>query len=145
LRFNRLMANSMNQRQTALWFRAITIILILFGLLYVFFGLRIFSDNVALIPHDVLLPWESSLYGAIMVGWGVTLLLVGRLAFHRHDHALKRALFAGLAVWLAVEAAASAWFGVWFNVGVDVVVLFLFGIPLLSKGTRTGSGDAAGV
>lgn len=122
----------MNNRKAGAWFQAVTIILILFGLLYVFFGLRIFSDNAAIIPHDVLLPWESALYGAIMLGWGVTLLLIGKVAFHRDDHDLKRALLIGLAVWLAVEAAASAWFGVWFNVGVDVAVLLLFGIPLLS-------------
>jgi hypothetical protein len=84
-------------------------------------------------------------HGAVMLGWGVTLLLVGRVTFRRNDPELKRALVLGLAAWLAVEAAASAWFGVWFNVGVDLVVLFLFGIPLLSKRTRTGSGDAAGV
>ena len=129
----------MNSRKSAVSFRAVTIILILFGLLYFFFGLRIFSDNVALIPRDVLLSWESALYGAIMLGWGVTLLLVGRVAFRRDDRELKRALLVGLAVWLAVEAAASAWFGVWFNVGVDVVVLVLFGIPLLSKGMRANS------
>jgi hypothetical protein len=134
----------MNQQQMSLWFRVIAIILILFGLLYVFFGLRIFSDNVALIPHDVLLPWESSLYGAIMLGWGVTLLLVGPIAFCRDDRELNRALFDGLAVWLTVEAVASAWFGVWFNVGVDIVVLFLFGIPLLSKRSQSGSPHSGG-
>ena len=131
----------MNSRKSAVWFRVVTITLILFGLLFVFFGLRIFSDNVALIPRDVLLSWESALYGAIMLGWGVTLLLVGRVAFRRDDRELKRALLVGLAVWLAAEAAASAWFGVWFNVGVDVVVLVLFGIPLLSKGMRANSPD----
>jgi hypothetical protein len=66
-----------------------------------------------------------------MVGWGVTLLLVGRVAFRREDRELRRALLAGLAVWLALEAAASAWFGVWFNVGVDIAVLLLFSAPLL--------------
>ena len=121
----------MNKRQLDIWFRAVTVILILFGLLYVFFGLKIFSENVALIPREVLLPWESSLYGAIMLGWGATLLLVGRIAFKRDDDELKWALFVGLAVWLAVEAAASAWFGVWFNVGVDTAVLALFAMPLL--------------
>ena len=125
----------MNDRISNIWFRVLTIILILFGLFYVFFGLRIFSDKFALIPHDVLLPWESALYGAIMVGWGVTLLWLGRLSFRRQDRELKRALLAGLAVWLAIEAAASAWFGVWFNVGVDIAVLFLFSVPLLRSGT----------
>ena len=120
----------MNSR---VWFQAITVILIGFGLLYIFAGLRIFSDNVALVPREVLLPWESALYGAIMVGWGMTLLLAGRIAFHRHDAELKRALLAGLAVWLTLEAAASAWFGVWFTVGVDFVVLALFSPPLLRE------------
>ncbi len=129
----------MNNRKSAVWFQAVTVILILFGLLFVFFGLRIFSDNVALVPRDVLLPWESALYGAVMLGWGVTLLLVGRAAFRREDRELKRALLVGIAVWLAGEAATSAWLGVWYNVGVDVVVLVLFGIPLLSKGMRGNS------
>ena len=115
----------------SIWFRAVSIILVLFGLVYVVFGLRIFSYALPLIPRDVLLPWESALYGAIMLGWGVTLLLVGRIAFGRRDRDLKRALVLGLAAWLAVEALASAWFGVWFNVGVDVVVFALFAVPLL--------------
>jgi len=114
----------------ATWFRIVTVILILFGLLFVFFGLRVFSDLVPLVPHKTLLPWTSALYGSIMVGWGLTLFLVGRLAFRRQDRELKRALLAGLALWLALEAAASAWLGVWANVGVDVVVFILFAVPL---------------
>lgn len=121
----------MNGRVFARWFGVVATILILFGLLFIVFGLRVFSEVVPIIPHEVLLPWESALYGAIMVGWGVTLFMVGRLAFRRKDRELKKALVAGLAVWLALEAAASAWFGVWFNVGVDVVVFTLFTVPLL--------------
>ena len=126
----------MSTKRLSIWFSVISVILILFGLLYVFFGLKIFSDNVALIPREVLLPWESSLYGAIMLGWGATLLLVGRIAFKRDDSELKWGLFTGLAVWLAVEAAASAWFGVWFNVGVDAAVLGLFTVPLLYRSRK---------
>ncbi len=65
-----------------------------------------------------------------MVGWGVTLLFVGRYAFQRKDGGLKKALLGGLAAWIGLEALASAWFGVWFNVGVDVAVLALFAVPL---------------
>ncbi len=120
----------MSRRISEMWFRIVTAVLILFGLFFIVFGLRIFSEVVPIIPHEALLPWESALYGAIMVGWGVTLFCVGRLAFRRKDGELKRALFAGLAVWLALEAAASAWLDVWFNVGVDVAVFILFAIPL---------------
>ena len=118
----------MNKHQFALWFRIVSVILVLFGITYVFFGLKILP-----VPHTVLLGWESALYGAIMTGWGVTLVLVGRIAFRRSDTELKQALLVGLGVWLAIEAAASVWFGVWFNVGVDVGVLALFVVPLITK------------
>ena len=117
-------------RRWSVWFRIVTAILILFGLFFMVFGLRTFSEVVPIIPHKTLVPWESALYGTIMVGWGVTLYLVGRVAFRREDRELKRALIAGLAAWLALEAAASAWLGVWFNVGVDVAVFILFAVPL---------------
>ncbi len=121
----------MTKQKLALWFKTVTVILIGFGLLYFFLGLKIFSYTVPLIPHDVILNWESALYGAIMLGWGVTLLLLGRLAFARDDKELKKVLVIGIATWLAFEAAASAWLGVWFNVGVDVAVGLLFAFPLL--------------
>jgi hypothetical protein len=120
--------SNMTKQQLALWFRVVSAILVLFGLIYVFFGLKILPVSPA-----VLLPWQSALYGAIMMGWGVTLLLVGRIAFRRDDQELKGALLVGLAVWLAIEAAASAWFGVWFNAGVDVAVMALFAVPLLRR------------
>ena len=117
----------MNKKQVALWFRVVSVILVLFGLLYVFFGLKVLP------VHHNLLQWESALYGAIMTGWGVTLLLIGRIAFKHDDAELKRALLIGLVVWLVIEAGASLWYGVWFNVGVDAAVMGLFGIPLLGR------------
>jgi hypothetical protein len=126
----------MDKKQLALWYKTITIILIGFGLLYFFWGLKIFSQVAPLIPPDVLPNWENALYSAIMLGWGVTLFLLGRIAFKRDDAELKRALIIGLAVWLAFEALGSAWLGVWFNVGVDFAVAILFAVPLLGKSKR---------
>lgn len=118
----------MNKQQFVVWFRIVSTILVLFGMLYVFLGLKVLP-----VSSKVLLPWESALYGAIMIGWGVTLLLVGQIAFRIDNVELKRALFVGLALWLIVEAAASAWYGVWFNVGVDAAVFIIFAIPLLHR------------
>lgn len=123
----------MTKHQIALWFKVISVVLVGFGLLYFFFGLKIFSNDIKIIPHNVLLNWESALYGAIMTGWGVTLLLVGNVAYKQDNKELKRALLIGLMTWLALEAAASAWLGVWFNAGVDAVVATLFVVPLLSR------------
>ena len=118
----------MRNQPFALWFAIVSVILVLFGILYIFVGLKVLP-----VQRDVLLDWESALYGALMIGWGITLLLVGRLAFQRNDQAVKRALWIGLLMWLAIEAAASVWFGVWFDVGVDAMVCTLFTVPLLRR------------
>ncbi len=107
------------------WFCTIAGILVLAGIVFSFLGLRILPVN-----ENVLLPWESAIYGAIMMGWGTTLFLVGRLAFRRSDAELMKAMLCGIVVWLIVEALFSAYLGVFFNVGVDTAVLALFIIPL---------------
>ncbi len=109
-----------------LWFSLVSVVLIVIGAVFAFFGLGVLPVNHAALPH-----WESSIYGAIMMGWGTTLFLVGRIAIGRCDAELLRALLYGLVVWLVVEAAFSAYLGVWFNVGVDVAVLSLFSLPLI--------------
>jgi hypothetical protein len=116
----------MSSKQILVWFSAVSAILVIVGVVFAFFGLQILP-----VDRETLLPWQSALYGAIMMGWGTTLLCVGRIAFLRNDAELMRALFYGLIVWLVVEAAFSIYFKVWFNVGVDIAVLALFSTPLL--------------
>jgi len=101
-------------------------ILVLWGAVFSFLGLGILP-----VDRRVLLSWESAMYGAIMIGWGTTLFLVGRVAFRREDAELMKFLLFGIAAWLVLEAAFSARFGVWFNVGVDAGVLTLFALPLV--------------
>lgn len=111
-----------------LWFSVVSVILMLWGVVFAFFGLGILPVN-----RTVLLAWESAIYGAIMIGWGTTLLLVGRIALRRNDVALTKSILLGIAVWLLVEAAFSVRFRVWFNVAVDFGVLVLFAVPLMAS------------
>ena len=117
---------TINPKQLLTWFSVVSTILVLFGIVYAFFSLAILP-----VDRETLLPWEGAIYGALMMGWGTTLLCVGRLAFRRNDPGLMKALLCGLVVWLVAEAALSAYFKVWFNVGVDIAVLALFSAPLL--------------
>lgn len=116
----------MNPKQLLLLFSVVSVILVLFGIVYAFLGLGILP-----VDRGVLLTWESALYGSLMIGWGVTLFFAGRLAFRRNDVELMKALLYGLVVWLVMEALFSAYLGVWFNVGVDIGVLILFSYPLI--------------
>jgi heme/copper-type cytochrome/quinol oxidase subunit 3 len=113
------------------WFAIVSGILIFVGLIFAFFGFGFFPD--AILPKQSLLRWESSIYGSIMIGWGSTLFLLGRIAFKRSDIELMKIMIAGIAIWLIIEALFSAVIGIYFNVGVDIIVLLLFGIPLLKS------------
>jgi hypothetical protein len=117
------------------WFSIVSFILILFGILYCFAGLKILPvDSV------VLVDWESAIYGAIMIGWGTTLLLLGRLAFRRQDGELLKILLYGIILWLVIEAAFSFYLEVYFNVGVDLGVAILFAIPILKAISQLNKG-----
>ena len=116
----------MNSRHASVWFSVVSITLMAWGVVFASFGLGVLP-----VDRQVLLPWESAIYGAIMIGWGTTLLIVGRTALQRNDVQLLKSLLLGLAVWLAIEAGFSLYYRVWFNAGVDVAVLVLFGVPLV--------------
>jgi hypothetical protein len=111
------------------WFSLVSCILILVGLIFSTFGFGFFPQNI--LPNNIVLPWVSSIYGAVLIGWGMTLLLIGRLAFFRKDYELMRIMLLGIATWLIIEAIYSAFLGVLFNVGVDFAVLILLGTPLV--------------
>ena len=115
-----------DNKKLKIWFLTVSFILILFGFLYCFAGLKILPVHKA-----VLLDWESALYGAIMIGWGTTLFLLGRLAFRRLDKELMKILLYGIILWLLVEAAFSLYLGVYFNVAVDIGVAVLFAFPII--------------
>jgi hypothetical protein len=127
----------MNLKRLKLWFAVVSIIMILVGIFFAFFGLAMLPVN-----RDVLLPWENAVYGATLMGWGTTLFFVGRLAFRRNDPELMKALLYGLFVWFPVESLFSAYFGVWFNVGVDVAVLALLSLPLIAAVRSLGPNSA---
>jgi hypothetical protein len=55
-----------------LLFSTVSIVLIIAGITFAFFGLRILP-----VDRETLLPWESAIYGAIMMGWGTTLFYMG--------------------------------------------------------------------
>jgi hypothetical protein len=113
----------------------LSVILIGWGIVFAFWGFGFFVD-IGLLPAKNLLAWESGLYGAIMMGWGLTLFLLGRIAFQRDDPELRRVMLVGIALWLIVEAFFSFSLGVWFNVGVDFAVFALFALVLSQQGNK---------
>jgi hypothetical protein len=114
---------------------AMAIILILWGIYFAFWGFGIFVD-MGILPAENLVAWESGLYGAIMMGWGLTLFFVGRIAFERDDQQQLRVLHWGVMLWLLVEAYFSWTLQVFFNVAVDVVLMILFSFVILTRNKK---------
>ena len=112
-----------------IWFGLVSAILILAGIVFTCFGFTFFPSSI--LPPASLLPWVSGIYGSVLIGWGLTLLLVGRIAFRTKDRSLFFALAIGIALWLAIEAIVSVSTCVLFNAGVDLAVAFLLLGPLL--------------
>ena len=129
----------MSSKWLMTWFSVVSALLALAGVFFAFFGL-----GVLRVSKDVLPQFEGAIYGAIMIGWGDTLLLAGRLAFRRNDAELLTMLLVGLAAWLIVDALFSLYFGVFLNVGVDVAMLALFSFPLIKaiRERRQGRKDS---
>lgn len=125
----------MTQHWKKIMLSVMSIILIGWGIIFAFWGFGFFVD-IGLLPADNLLAWEGGLYGAIMMGWGLTLFLLGRVAFQRDDPELRRVLLLGIALWLIVEAFFSFSLNVWFNVGVDIAVFTLFALVFLPLGNK---------
>lgn len=112
-----------------IWFRIVSVILVLVGMVFAFFGFTIFPANI--LPRNAMLSWVSSIYGAVLIGLGTMLFLLGRLVVRRKDPELMKIMLIGVAVWLMIEAVFFAYLGVFFNIGVDIAVLALFAVPAL--------------
>ena len=112
------------------WFSCTSIILCCIGIVFTIFGFAFFPPVI--LPRSALLPWVSGIYGSIMIGWGITLLIIGRYAYQNKNATLMKNILFGILVWLVIEAIVSFLVGVYFNIGVDLVVFLLFGLPLFS-------------
>lgn len=109
------------------WLSVLAVILVLWGIYFSVWGFGIFVE-FGILPANNLLAWVSAIYGSMMIGLGVIVFSVGRIAVSKNDRSTLRALWIGLAVWLMLEAVASALLQVWFNIAVDFAVLALFSI-----------------
>jgi hypothetical protein len=54
----------MSPKPLVIWFSCISAILVIVGVVFAFFGLQILP-----VDRGTLLPWQSAIYGAIMMGW----------------------------------------------------------------------------
>lgn len=122
----------MSPKSLILWFSIVSVIGVLWGIVFAFFGLGV----LPVFNTDVLVPWGNGVYGATLIGLSATFFFVGRHAFRKNDTELMKALLYGIFTWLVIEAVFSLYYRVFLNVGVDIGIAVLLGYPLI-KGIRS--------
>ena len=123
----------MNREILRLWFSVVSIIGVLWGIVFAFFGLGV----IPVFNTDVLIPWGNGVYGATFIGLCTTFFFVGRHAFQKKDTDLMRALLYGIFTWLIIEALFSIYYGVFSNAGVDLALAFLLGFSIDNEALTT--------
>lgn len=68
--------------------------------------------------------------GAVMVGWGVALLMVIRGPFLRGTRQAWFTIAIALAAWFVPDSLFSLWSGFWPNAVLNLIFLMLFALPL---------------
>lgn len=72
------------------------------------------------------------LAGAVMAGWGLTVLLVVRFGLAAGHRWAWWAVVGALDLWYVLDTSISAYYGVWINVAFNTFFLLLYAIPLLA-------------
>ena len=111
------------------WVLAVSGIVVLAGLAFVFIDPSIYPVDNSIVPRLV-----QGVLGATLMGWGSTMLLVARYAFMNEKPELLRLLLYGLLVWAPVDMAVSVYYQAWFNVALNLAILVLAGVPLYFAG-----------
>jgi hypothetical protein len=111
------------------WILAVSGVVILAGLGFVFIDPSIYPVDSSVVPKLI-----QGVLGATMMGWGATILLVARYAFTNEKSELLRLLLYGFLVWAPADMVISVYYQAWFNVALNLVILVLAGIPLYFAG-----------
>lgn len=75
--------------------------------------------------------WMSSVTGAVMAGWGMSMLFLVGHAFKRREKWAWRSMFYPVLLWYLTDSLASAWFDAYFNVMANTVLFLQIIAPLL--------------
>ncbi len=75
--------------------------------------------------------WYTGLVGALMMGWGISMLYVVSHPLRKREQWAWRSIFYPVVVWYIIDSGISAYFGVIFNVVINTILFLQIMAPLL--------------
>jgi hypothetical protein len=91
-----------------------------------FFGSALQSE-----PVEFLKRWLIGISGAVMTGWGCSMLYVVNNPFRRKEQWAWRCIFYPVIIWYIIDTTLSTYFGANFNVIINSILLLQIMAPLL--------------
>ena len=126
------------------WLKITMLIIILAGVLLIIFGNSSYAEilnkqiNRAFysgkIPgKSVLLMkgWLIAVSGAVMAGWGSTMLYIVYHSFRKGEKWAWRSIFYPLLIWYLLDSSVSLYYGATFNVIINSILFLQLIAPLL--------------
>lgn len=93
---------------------------------------RIFFAGVPpVLQVEMLKKWMLGIAGAVMMGWGLSMLYVVNNPFKKREQWAWRCIFYPVLVWYLIDSSISAYFGVGFNVMINSILFLQIVAPLL--------------
>lgn len=126
------------------WLTLVSVAVVLFGLFLLIapglarqsFSLLSYNDAQRLSSFGAeaarYIGLAHAVVGAVMLGWGIALLMVVRLLYARGSRLGWQIVGASVLAWFVSDTAFSLHFGFWQNAVLNLVFLVLFLVPLLA-------------
>jgi hypothetical protein len=92
----------------------------------------VFSGGVQPPEHiNMLKNWLFSVNGAVMTGWGCSMLYIVNNSFRQRERWAWRCIFYPVLIWFLLDTSVSLYYGVTFNVILNCILLLQIMAPLL--------------
>jgi hypothetical protein len=92
----------------------------------IFFSSQSPGESVEMMKH-----WLIGLSGAVMAGWGFSMLYVVKHPFRRKERWAWCCIFYPVIIWYVIDTSVSTYFGAHFNVLINSILLLQIIAPLL--------------
>lgn len=126
------------------WLKVTVSMIILVGLLMAivapFINLEILDKEMSKVfflggipgdPADLMKRWMIAVAGAVMLGWGFTMMHIVNHAFPRKEKWAWRSVFYPIIAWYILDSFISSYFGASFNVIINTILFLQIMAPLL--------------
>jgi len=127
------------------WLVGVGVYLVVFGLLLAFFGQSplmdvllnqyfdpiFWPDNLISTGTMQYKAWISSVLGAVIAGWGLSISFIAYYPFKLRETWAWKSIAVAVIFWFVVDTACSLYYRVPINAVFNLFTLALFALPLL--------------